>query len=183
MRGLTQERTQSDVSLAVARAQAGDVTAFETLYHMHSAHVFAVCLRMAGNRAKAEDWAQDAWLRAWERLGSFRGDAKFSTWMHRLTINVVLADKRRSVNWRNRTVPVDDSARAGGVATEDLPGERLDLERAVAALPDRARTVFLLHEIEGYKQREIAERMGIAVGTVKSQLYRARKLLQEALAR
>ena len=183
MRGKTRERAASDVSSVVARAQAGDLAAFETIYHMHSAHVFAVCLRMAENRAEAEDWAQEAWVRAWERLGSFRGDAKFSTWIHRLTINVILAHKRCGVHWRNRFVPADDPARAREPAARELSGKRLDLERAVAALPDGARTVFLLHEVEGYKQREIAERLGIAVGTVKSQLYRARKLLREALGR
>ena len=177
------ERAEPDPSRVLDRARAGDVAAFETIYHRHSARVFGLCLRMAATRADAEDCAQDAWVRAWERLGSFRGDAKFATWMHRLTLNVILDRMRQSAKRWNRTLPADALARAPEPGTVELAAERLDLKRAVAALPDGARVVFLLHEVEGYKQREIAERLGVAVGTVKSQLHRARKLLQEALER
>jgi len=168
----------------VTRACEGDIEAFATLYRTHAGQVFAVCLRMAGDPAEAEDWAQDAWIRAWEHLGSFRGDAKFSTWMHRLTVNLVLDRRRRDEKWRKRIVAMDETDRWGAQGLWDPPaGARLDLEQAVGALPEGARTVFLLHEVEGYRQREIAERLGICVGTVKSQLHRARKLLQEALDR
>ena len=177
------ERAEPDPPGVLDRARAGDVAAFETVYHRHSARVFALCLRMAATRADAEDWAQEAWVRAWQRLGSFRGDAKFATWMHRLTLNVILDRMRRRAKRRDRTFGDRTLARAPEARTVELPGERLDLRRAVAALPDGARVVFLLHEVEGYKQREIAERLGVAVGTVKSQLHRARKLLQEALER
>ena len=150
---------------------------------MHAAQVLAVCHRLAGNRREAEELAQDAWVRAWERLGSFRGDATFGTWMHRLTVNLLLDRRRSDARWKKRVVSMDDEARVEPAAVAAPAGARLDLERAVRTLPEGARVVFLLHEVEGYKHREIAERLGVAVGTVKAQLHRARKLLQAALER
>jgi RNA polymerase sigma-70 factor (ECF subfamily) len=150
---------------------------------MHAAQVMAVCLRLAGDRREAEELAQDAWVRAWERIGSFRGDATFGTWMHRLTVNLLLDRRRSDARWKKRLVSMDDEARAEPAAVTAPAGARLDLERAVRTLPDGARVVFLLHEVDGYKHREIADRLGVAVGTVKAQLHRARKLLQAALER
>jgi RNA polymerase sigma-70 factor (ECF subfamily) len=166
----------------VDRARGGDLSAFESVYRMHSAHVLAVCLRLAGDRREAEELAQDAWVRAWERLGSFRGEATFGTWMHRLTVNLLLDRRRSDARWKRRLVSMDVEGRERP-ATLAPAGARLDLERAVATLPEGARVIFLLHEVEGYKHREIADRLGVAVGTVKAQLHRARRLLQEALER
>jgi RNA polymerase sigma-70 factor (ECF subfamily) len=182
MRGGVLEREELDSSSVVARAREGDVEAFESLYQTHAGRVLTVCQRMAEDPTEAEDWAQEAWIRAWTRLESFRGDARFSTWMHRLTVNLILDRRRRDEKWRKRIVDMDESDRADALGRWDPQvGTRMDLEQAVKSLPDGARTVFLLHEVEGYKQQEIAERLGIRVGTVKSQLHRARRLLQEVL--
>lgn len=184
MTGGILERTETDVSAALARARGGDADAFETVYRLHAGQVFALCRRMARDHAEAEDWAQDAWVRAWERLRTFRGEARFATWLHRLTVNLILDERRRDDRWKGRLVSASDDGRSSVEATRDAPpGVRLDLERAVETLPDGARTIFLLHDVEGYRQREIARRLGIAVGTVKSQLHRARKLLKEVLDR
>jgi RNA polymerase sigma factor (sigma-70 family) len=173
-----------DAAVLSDRARGGDVSAFESLYRLHGERVFAVCVRLAGDRADAEELAQDAWVRAWERLDGFRGEASFGTWMHRLTVNLVLDRKRSDTRWRSRVTSLEDE---GGAATHAAPGaapgSRLDLERAVKTLPEGARVVFLLHEVDGYKHGEIAERLGVAVGTVKAQLHRARRLLKEALER
>ena len=178
-------RIEPDAASLVARARDGDASAFESVYRMHSEQVFRLCLRLAGDRGGAEDLAQDAWVRAWERLRSFRGDATFGTWVHRLTVNLLLDRKRKDARWRDRMVSMEeDESRTGLPATAaPTPGARLDLERAVGTPPEGARIVFLLHEVEGYKHREIAERLDVAVGTVKAQLHRARKLLKEALER
>jgi RNA polymerase sigma-70 factor (ECF subfamily) len=176
-------RIQPDPASLVARARTGDLSAFESVYRMHAAQVMAVCLRLAGDRREAEELAQDAWVRAWERIGSFRGDATFGTWMHRLTVNLLLDRRRSDARWKKRLVSMDEGAQAEPAAVTAPAGARLDLERAVRTLPDGARVVFLLHEVDGYKHREIADRLGVAVGTVKAQLHRARKLLQAALER
>jgi RNA polymerase sigma-70 factor (ECF subfamily) len=178
------ERMELDGSTMVARARGGDVAAFEAVYRLHCGRVFGLCLRMAEDRAEAEEWAQDAWVRAWQRLETFRGDASFGTWMHRLTVNLILDRKRSHARARSRLSSMDQGGPVRrGTADPPRAGARVDLERAVRALPEGARTVFLLHEVEGYKHREIAERLGVAVGTVKAQLHRARKLLKESLER
>ena len=177
-------RIQPDSASLAARARSGDLSAFESVYRMHAGQVLAVCLRLAGDRREAEELAQDAWVRAWERLGTFRGDATFGTWMHRLTVNLLLDRRRSDARWRGRLVSLEDDGRAERSPSRAAPaGARLDIERAIETLPEGARVVFLLHEVEGYKHREIADRLGVAVGTVKAQLHRARRLLQEALER
>ncbi len=175
---------ESDTESLVARAQAGDLKAFEILYHRNSGRVFGVCLRMARCASDAEEWAQDAWIRAWEHLESFRGDGAFSTWLHRLTVNVALDGLRKNGRRRGNLETVQDLDPAGqGDPSAALPGLAVDLERAIAALPEGARTIFLLHDVEGFKYREIAGRLGVVQGTVKSQLHRARAILREALER
>jgi RNA polymerase sigma-70 factor (ECF subfamily) len=177
------------VNDAVGRAQAGDQAAFEELYRDHVGRVYALCLRMTADAGRAEELAQDAFLRAWTKLSTFRGDAAFSTWLHRLTVNVVLADRRSQGKRWARLMGTDElepyegaAARAAGAgAGNPSRGARLDLEGAIATLPDGARKVFVLYEIEGYRHEEIAQATGTAVGTSKAQLHRARKLLREAL--
>lgn len=167
----------------VRAAVRGDARAFETLYRRHAPRIFGLCVRLAdGDRAKAEQHAQDAFVRAWERLASFRGEALFSTWLHRLTVNVVLGEHRLLKRWV--AFEEDDGAVAPAAVVEPpqaLAGLRMDLERALAKLPRGARTVLLLHDVEGYKHEEIAALTGIAVGTSKAQLHRARKLMKEHL--
>jgi RNA polymerase sigma-70 factor (ECF subfamily) len=166
----------------VDRATRGDVSAFETLYRGSVGKVFALCLRMCGERSLAEELTQEAFVRAWQKLPSFRGESAFSTWMHRLTVNVVLGHFRSTGRRQHRELAAGEAWFAEGTATAEHPGTSVDLERAIAALPDGARTVFVLHDVEGYKHTEIADATGIAVGTSKAQLSRARQLLRKALA-
>lgn len=166
----------------VRRAQDGDSAAFQALYQGHVGRVFAVCLRLSGNRTEAEEHTQDVFVRAWERLGSFRGESAFSTWLHRLAVNEVL-QSRRGAGRRGRRVTFTDDDRLLDVAGPTRPVAGMDLEQAIATLPPGARTVFVLHDVEGYQHEEIARMTGIAEGTSKAQLHRARRLLREALDR
>lgn len=180
------EPRRGDVIDAVRRAQAGDQAAFEELYRVQVGRVYALCLRMTADPGRAEELAQDVFLRAWTKLSTFRGDAAFSTWLHRLTVNVVLADRRSAGKRWARLVGADDlepyEAVTSRSAAEPAPrGSSIDLEEAIAGLPERARTVFVLYEIKGYRHEEIAAATGTAVGTSKAQLHRAKKLLRKAL--
>lgn len=165
----------------VRQAQGGDPRAFEQVYHRTSERIYALCLRMSGDAQAAEELVQDAYVRAWERLGSFRGDALFTTWLHRLTVNLVLQDRRSRGRRRAREVSSSDLERYGRTARRSMPGTRVDLERAIAALPTKARQVLVLRDVQGYKYNEIAEITGVSLGTVKAQIHRARGLVQEAL--
>jgi RNA polymerase sigma-70 factor (ECF subfamily) len=167
----------------VRRAQAGDVAAFEQLYRENADRVFAVCLRLSADRGRAEELTQDVFVRAWERLASFEGRSAFSTWLHRLAVNVVLGDKRSEGARRARVMVTDDLEAFDRPNRAPEPGLAMDLERAIATLPPGARTVFVLHDVEGYRHDEIGQMHGLAVGTCKAQLHRARKLLREALNR
>jgi RNA polymerase sigma-70 factor (ECF subfamily) len=166
----------------VRRAQQGDQAAFRALYDAHVGRVFAVCLRLAGNAQEAEEHVQDVFVRAWERLGTFRGESAFSTWLHRLAVNEVLRSRRGAGRRSARVTLVEDPA-----MLEDAPdapaGPASDLEQAVARLPEGARQIFVLHDVEGYQHDEIATMLEIAEGTSKAQLFRARRLLREALGR
>ena len=169
-------------SQLVRAAQAGDVGAFEALYRRHAGRIHALCRRLCGQAAEAEEMTQEAFVRAWERLSSFRGDAAFGTWLHRLTVNTVLSSWRAAGRYRQRVVAIDDQEAPHHPVMSAQPGLALDLEKAIAALPVGARTVFVLHDVEGLLHREIAEHTGLAVGTCKTQLHRARKLLRSALS-
>lgn len=165
----------------VRQAQQGDQAAFQALYREHVGRVYALCLRLTADAAQAEEYTQDAFVRAWERLASFRGESAFSSWLHRLTVNVVFMNRRSARRRELRVFATEnpDALERPGRATE--PGLRLDLEQAVAALPPGAREVFVLHDVEGYQHDEIAALTGIAVGTSKAQLFRARRLLRGML--
>ena len=168
----------------IRRAQSGDVTAFDRLYHEHVGRVHALCLRMSGSRVEAERLTQDVFVRMWQQLPSFRGESAFTSWLHRLAVNAVLQDHRSNGRRAARIDAVEDLAVLPDHRTEEAdPEMRLDLERAIAALPYGARVVLVLHDIEGYSHEEIAESCGIAVGTAKAQLHRARRLLRERLTR
>jgi len=169
----------------VAAATTGDAGAFEQLYRSHVSRVYGLCVRLvSGDRAKAEQYAQDAFVRAWENLKSFRGGAKFSTWLHRLTVNVVLGEHRLLKRWVSFEDLPEASAPPPELTTphpQARVGDRMDLERALSRLPKGARAVLILHDVEGYRHEEIAQLTGIAVGTSKAQLHRARKLMKELL--
>ena len=167
----------------VRQAQQGDQAAFRALHGEHVGRVYALCLRLTADPVEAEERTQDAFVRAWERLASFRGESAFSSWLYRLTVNVVFSSRRAARRRGLRAVSTEDLAALEPPGREPPAGLRLDLEQAVARLPPGAREVFVLHDVEGYEHREIAELTGIAVGTSKAQLFRARKLLREALSK
>lgn len=168
----------------VRRARAGDERAFEALYRATVGRVYAVCHRLVGDRARAEDLTQEVFVRAWQHLGSFRGESAFASWLHRIAVNVVLSAERAEARSRAHVaVDAPDRLDAYGVGGDPGAGPDLDLEEAIAALPAAARTVFVLHDVEGYGHDEIARFMGIAAGTSKAHLFRARRLLREALER
>jgi RNA polymerase sigma-70 factor (ECF subfamily) len=166
----------------VRRAQAGEADAFEALYREQVGRVYALCLRLSGDRAAAEELTQDVFVRLWERLRSFRGESAFSTWLYRLATNVALMAHRARGRRERRVASVDDPA-VFDRGTETHPGEALDLERALARLPAGAREVFVLHDVEGFGHAEVGRLLGIAEGTSKAQLFRARRLLRGMLER
>jgi len=182
----------------IERARAGDVSAFEHVYRREVGRVYALCLRMTADSVRARELTQSVFIRAWDRLASFRGDSQLSSWLHRIAVNEVLIDARTERRRRARVVLADDEsmddapdgsgsrhgAAAGLGITPAVDTEsRIDLERAIAALPPGARTVFVLHDIEGYRHEEISRMTGSAEGTLRAQLHRARRLLMEALSR
>ena len=167
----------------VDRARIGDSRAFEALYRATVERVYALCLRMSGDAGRAEELTQDVFVRAWEKLDTFKGNSRFTTWLHRLAVNVVLQDRRTRGRRNARERTSDDLERFAGSATRAMPGTRVDLERAIAGLPEGAREVLILRDVEGFKYDEIAEMKGVALGTVKAQIHRARKLAREALER
>ena len=167
----------------VRSAGAGDAIAFETLYRRHSARVHGVILRLVGGHAgRAEDLTQEAFVRAWQALPGYRFESAFTTWLHRLAVNTALMELRSRAGGEDRET---DDAALEHIPSHDTAGQRmreqLDLERAVATLPERARAVLVLHDIEGWKHEEIAAELGIAVGSSKAQLHRARGLLRQRL--
>jgi RNA polymerase sigma-70 factor (ECF subfamily) len=178
----------------IERARAGDVGAFEHVYRREVGRVYALCLRMTADATRARELTQSVFIRAWDRLASFRGDSQLSSWLHRIAVNEVLVEARSDKRRRARVVLAndqsDDDADASGdgpalsgITMPDDTETRIDLERAISALPPGARTVFVLHDIEGYRHEEISRMTGSAEGTLRAQLHRARKLLMEALSR
>jgi RNA polymerase sigma factor (sigma-70 family) len=167
----------------VEKARDGDRLAFEQLYRSHCDRIFGLCWRMCGgDRSLAEDMVQEAFVRAWNKLHLFKGESKFGTWLHRLTVNVVLSDRRIRVKRQQREREMSDAVERTLIGDRDVfAGLRKDLEAAIAGLPERARTVLILYDIEGYQHNEIAELTGMAVGSSKAQLHRARKLVREVL--
>ncbi len=165
----------------VALATAGDQRAFERIYRGHVARIHTLVRRMVGGEGDADELTQDVFVRAWERLGSYRGEAAFGTWLHRLAVNVVLNWRRSAAGARQR---IDEGADAEEMEGRKAMGaEKLDLEQAIGRLPRGARQVFVLHDVEGFKHEEIAAMVGVTPGTSKAQLHRARMLLRGWLER
>lgn len=184
---MIQSSAPADDSEDAALAASGDRRAFERLYKTHVNRVFSVCTRMCGSRVRGEELTQDVFVRAWEKLPQFRGESAFSTWIHRVAVNIVLTDRKNE--GRSRTRLVEDEAEDGSEAPVQrasvmpMHGDRMDLDAAIAKLPAGARQIFVLHDVQGYKHEEIAEMCGITSGGSKAQLHRARLLLREALTR
>jgi len=167
----------------VRQAQAGDLPAFEQLHRENVRRVYALCFRLCGEASLAEELAQDVFVRAWQKLGSFRGESAFSSWLYTLTLNVALSERRSRRRRASRIVATDDPTVFEKPGDTRRPEVGLDIERAMDVLPPGARAVFVLHDIEGYRHQEIAELTGVATGTSKAQLHRARRLLREVLSR
>ena len=174
------DRTSITEDRLVEDAQAGDPRAFEELYRRSVDKVYALCLRMTGNVGEAEDCVQEAFIQAWKRLDRFRGDSAFSTWMHRIAVNAVLGRMRKSKREHDRIQVVAEQTGTSPAAVADT-GELRDLAEAVDRLPEGARHVFVLSAVYGYSHEEASSMLGIAVGTSKAQLHRARRMLTQQL--
>ena len=182
-------RFESDLDL-VKRAQIGDADAFASLFHAHKAKVYSVCLRMTNNTAEAEDLTQDAFLQVFRKLATFRGDSALSTWLYRIAVNTVLMHfRKKALKQVSLDEPYNQDAkvvrREYGSRDDRLTGcvDRIALARAIKELPDGYRTIFLLHEVEGYEHQEIAELLDCSVGNSKSQLHKAKLRIRELLGR
>lgn len=163
-------------AVEVALAASGDARAFERLHRRHVTRVHNLVRRMYGPD-DSEELTQDVFVRAWEKLGTFRGESAFATWLHRLAVNVILTRRAERGRRRDR-FHEDERVLASATSRRATPEAAMDLERAVTRLPDGAREVFVLHDVEGYRHEEIAEMLGLATGTSKSQLHRARMALR-----
>jgi RNA polymerase sigma-70 factor, ECF subfamily len=173
---------------SVRRAQQGDADAFASLFHAHKARIYSVCLRMTNNTAEAEDLTQDAFMQVFRKLSTFRGDSALSTWLYRIAVNTVLMRFRKKAL---RQISLDEpchqdskpARREYGSTDDRLVGsvDRIALARAIQELPEGYRTIFLLHEVEGYEHQEIAEMLNCSVGNSKSQLHKARLRIRELL--
>jgi RNA polymerase sigma-70 factor (ECF subfamily) len=173
---------------AIARAKQGDAEAFEVLYNLHKRRVYSLCLRMTANTAEAEDLAQEAFLQLFRKIGTFRGESAFSTWLHRMAVNVVLMHLRKKglpvVSLEETTEGTEETPKKDfGAEDLALAGsiDRLQLQTAVDRLPPGYRTIFVLHDVEGYEHNEIANLVGCSIGNSKSQLHKARMKLREFL--
>lgn len=162
-------------------AASGDTTAFERLYRKHGPRIHALACRML-DPDEADDAVQDIFIRVWDKLSTFRGESAFGTWLHRLAVNVMLG-RRGTLRWRWRRRHESEAAVEMLPAPTDRPGQALDFRGAVAQLPEGARQVFVLHDVEGYRHEEIGGMLGITTGTSKSQLHRARMALRKYLDR
>ena len=170
------EAELTDESSLIERAKNNDYRAFEELYRLHVGRVFALCVRLLNDRDMAEDMTQEAFVLAWRKLSSFRGDSAFGSWLYRITTNTVLSHLRKEKHFRN-SLDVDDFE----LEYRETPDEKIGLEAAIAKLPDGARTVFVLYSLEGYTHSEISKKLNIAIGSSKAQLHRARQLLKGQL--
>jgi len=175
---------------AILLAQQGNAAAFERLYRLHNRRVYSLCLRMVGNTAEAEDLTQEAFLQLFRKIATFRGESAFSTWLHRLAVNVVLMKLRRKTgnesSLEQMTEPDEESGtprRDFGTVDLTLVGslDRINLQRAVEQLPPGYKAIFVLHDVQGYEHNEIAEIMGCSIGNSKSQLHKARMRLRDLL--
>ena len=174
----TPEPALRDVS-----APTRDPRAFEALYREHYSHVYAVTLRMTCDGTRAEDLTQEVFVRVWEKLPTFRGESALGTWIHTVAVRTTLEHLRAESRREARVVCTDEPGRYAAEARRAMPETAVDLERALATLPPGARSVLLLHDVTGYRYHEIANLLGVSLGTVKSQLNRARRLMMEALER
>jgi RNA polymerase sigma-70 factor, ECF subfamily len=164
--------------LAVIRAaQQGDRQAYNKLYHQYVGQVYGLCFRLTGEKMLAEDATQEVFIQLWRKLGNYQGDSKFSTWLHSVTSNITISYIRKQRGWWQRMFNIEDSEAMHAEAEQS--GVHIDLEAYIARLPERARIVFVLHAIEGYRHEDIAKMTDMAVGSSKAQFHRAKELIKE----
>ena len=166
----------------IARVRAGDSAAERALYDAHVDRVYRLAFRLAGDDTLAQDFTQETFIRAFDRLGSFRGDAAFSTWLHAITTSVVLNGLRKVKRFRQREADIDDAESVGSSHRHAEPDLKTRLQQAIDELPEGYRTVFVMHDVEGYTHEEIGAALGVETGTSKAQLSRARAKLRVALS-
>ncbi|MGI8470354.1 MAG: RNA polymerase sigma factor [Pyrinomonadaceae bacterium] len=180
--------SSSDSDIALAKSAAdGNMPAFEELYNRHHRRVYSLCLRMLQNTAEAEDLTQEVFIQLYRKIGSFRGDSAFTTWLHRMTVNQVL------MHFRKRTVKFEKTTEEGETPVQIVAGtenqakmpivDKIALDKAIAQLPNGYRNVFVLHDVEGYEHEEVARILGCSVGTSKSQLHKARLKMRKLLGK
>ncbi|MGS2719099.1 RNA polymerase sigma factor [Paraglaciecola aestuariivivens] len=167
-------KSQWDLIKAV---QSGDKQAYNTLYHQHIGQVYGLCYRLTGERGLAEDAAQEVFIQLWRKIGNFKGDSKFSTWLHTVTTHITISYLRKQKGWLQKMFNLEQSTAMHEVA--EVSSSEIDLESYIVKLPERARVVFVLHAIEGYRHEEIAKMTQMAVGSSKAQFHRAKQLLKE----
>jgi RNA polymerase sigma-70 factor (ECF subfamily) len=179
--GRTPAVPKDEAARLVAQAVQGDLKAFEALYRSHVGRVYALCMRMLADHDGADECTQTTFVKAWENLARFEQRASFSTWLHRIAVNEVLGRQRKGSRLRRHLEPVEDLD-IHADPTPENPGMSMDLDQAIGALPEGARNVMVLHEIHGYSHMEIGQMLGVAEGTCKAQLHRARRLLRQRLS-
>ena len=167
----------------IQMARNGDTNVFKRLFDTNVSRIYAFCLRMAMNRELAEEITQDVFVKAWEKLHTFRGESKFTSWLHSIAVNEFLMRKRSEKRFSQRFTTTDNIYQfdRGTNGSESHDHANIDLEKAISGLPEQAKVVFVLHDINGYQHKEIADMMNIEIGTTKAHLHRARKLLREEL--
>ncbi len=170
------DKTESDV---IQAAQQGDKRAYKKLYDAHVGRVYALCLRLTGERTMAEDATQEVFIQLWDKLGNFNAQSKFTTWLHSVTSNITISYIRKQKGWFQRTFNIEDSSVMQQSA--ESSSDTISLDEYVLRLPERARHVFVLHALEGYRHEEIADMLNMAVGSSKAQFHRAKQLLTEWL--
>lgn len=173
----------SEMDDAIRQEQSGEVAAFEDLYRRHVGRVYAICRRIAGDPARAEELAQEAFLKAWKHRDSAPPGDGYTAWICRVAINVAISDARSRGRRAKRETLVADPDTWNPAGRPESPGTGLDLEKAIDRLPPGARNVFVLHDVEGYRHHEIGSLLGLSTGTTKAQLHRARRILREALSK
>ncbi len=176
------ERSPVDEAAVIARARTGEEAAERALYDAHVDRVYRLVYRLAGDDDLARDFTQDTFIRAFERLAEFRGDARFSTWLHAIATTVALNGLRKVTRLRRREEPLEEGYDVAGATREAEPDLKARLAAAIDALPEGYRTVFVMHDVEGFTHGEIGGALGIETGTSKAQLSRARAKLRTALA-
>ncbi|WP_432277231.1 RNA polymerase sigma factor [Glaciecola petra] len=171
-----QLNNETEMALIV-KATAGDKAAFKALYDAHLPRIYGLCSRLCADRSQAEDATQEVFIQLWQKIKNFNGESKFSTWLHSVATNITISYIRKQKGWWQKMMNIEDSPYQEQIAEASM--NSIDLEALVKRLPERARLVFVLHAIEGYRHEQIAEILDMAIGTSKTQFHRARKLLEE----